>query len=117
MKSSLANRRKNSQAGVALLIAIFTLLLIGVVAVSLIVAAGTESALSGNYRSSTRAYYAAVAGLEEGRGRLLPRNSDYFNATSPSFIPATGTPPLALRQVRYILNPQGMENVLAAYPD
>jgi hypothetical protein len=117
MKITRTSRRKNSEAGVALLIAIFTLLLIGVVAVSLIVAAGTESALSGNYRSSTRAYYAAVGGLEEGRGRLLPRNSDYFNATFPSFIPPIGTPPLALRQVRYIVNPQGLENVLAAYPD
>jgi hypothetical protein len=117
MNSTHTSRRKNSEAGVALLIAIFALLLISVVAISLIVASGTESALSGNYRSSTRAYYAAVAGLEEGRGRLLPKNSDYFNSTFPAFVPTTGTPPLALRQVRYITNPQGGENVLAAYPD
>ena len=61
--------RRNQEAGVALLIAIFALMLISVVAISLIVSAGTESALSGNYRSSTSAYYAATAGLEEGRGR------------------------------------------------
>ncbi len=106
-------RPQSPQAGVALLIAISALLLISVVAISLIVAAGMETSLSGNYRSSTSAYYAARAGLEEGRGRLLPRNPDYFNTTSPSFIPAT----LALGQVRYITNPVGAENVLSAYPD
>jgi hypothetical protein len=104
---------KHSQSGVALLIAISALLLISVVAMSLIVAAGMETSLSGNYRSLTSAYYAARSGLEEGRGRLLPRNPNYFNATSPAFIPAT----LALGQVRYVTNPVGGEDVLTAYPD
>jgi hypothetical protein len=106
-------RRQDSEAGVALLIAISALLLISVVAISLIVAAGMETSLSGNYRSSTGAYYAARSGLEEGRGRLLPRNPDYFNTTSPAFIPAT----LTLGQVRYVTNPVGGEDVLTAYPD
>jgi hypothetical protein len=116
-KTKSTDPRKNSEAGVALLISVFTLLLVGVIAMSLILAAGMESALSGNYRSSTRAYYAAAGGLEEARGRLLPKNSDYFNTASPSFVPAPGAAPLALRQVRYVLNPQGAEDVLAAYPD
>ena len=72
-----------------------------------------ETSLSGNYRSSTSAYYAARAGLEEGRGRLLPKNPDYFNATSPAFIP----PALTLHDVRYVTNPTGAENVLTVYPD
>jgi len=102
---------------VALLIAIFTLLLIAVVAISLIVAAGMETSLSGNYRSSTTAFYAARAGLEEARGRLLPKNPDYFNATSPAFVPAPSGAPMALHEVRYITNPAGGENVLTLYPD
>src|SRR6266403_561675 len=101
MNVTLHRRRKHSEAGVALLIAISALLLISVVAIALIVAAGMETSLSGNYRSSTGAYYAARAGLEEGRGRLLTRNPDYFNATSPAFIPPT----LTLHQVRYVTNP------------
>ncbi len=100
-----------------MLIAIFTLLLVSVVAISLIVAAGMETSLSGNYRSSTAAFYAAKGGLEEARGRLLPRNPDYFNATSPAFVPAIGSAPLALHEVRYVLNPTGAENVLSTYPD
>jgi hypothetical protein len=117
MKKSHTRRRKTPEAGVALLIAIFALLLIAVVAISLIVAAGMETSLSGNYRSATSAFYAAQAGLEEARGRLLPSNPNYFDTTSPSFVPALGAAPLALRQVRYVTNPAGGENVLSAYPD
>jgi len=117
MREHHLHHGRTAERGVALLIAIFTLLLVSVVAISLIVAAGMETSLSGNYRSSTAAFYAAKGGLEEARGRLLPRNPDYFNSTSPAFVPATGAGPLALHEVRYVTNPAGGENVLAAYPD
>src|SRR5215831_1521889 len=61
---------KQQEDGIALLMAIFVLLVISVVAISMIVASGTETALAGNYRNAGNAYYAAVAGLEEGRGRM-----------------------------------------------
>jgi len=114
MKKAYKNRRKDSQKGVALLIAIFLLLLISTVALSLMMSSGTESALNGNYRSSSSAYYASVSGLEEARGRLLPGNVNYFNNTVAGFIPA-GT--MVKGQARYIVNPVGGENVLTAYPD
>ena len=41
-------RTRKSEEGIALLISIFVLLLISVVAISLIVSSGTESALAGN---------------------------------------------------------------------
>jgi hypothetical protein len=106
-----------SEAGVALLIAMFAVLLISLAAISLIMSAGTESALAGNYRSSSSAYYAASAGLEEARGRLLSKNPDFFNNTVANFIPTAGTPLLAVGQVRYITNPVAGENVLTVYPD
>lgn len=118
MKPNLIKRHKSSESGVALLIAIFVLMLISVVAISLIVASGGESSLAGNYRSSASAYLAGAAGLEEARGRLLGSNSDYFNNTVANYIPAAG--PLLLGQVRYIVNPAQGENaatLLAAYPD
>jgi len=95
----------------------FAVLLVSLAAISLIVSAGTESALAGNYRSSASAYYAASAGLEEARGRLLPKNPDFFDNTFANFIPTTGTPLLAVGQVRYITNPVAAENVLTVYPD
>ncbi len=104
-----------SQRGAALLIAIFALLLISVVAIALIVSSGTDTALAKNYRTSTNSYYAALAGLEEARGRLL--------STNPNYIPLPGSP-MPLTQVVYILNPLGGETVApdntgnpATYPD
>jgi len=119
MKSNRIYRRKQSESGVALLIAIFVLMLISVVAISLIVASGGESSLAGNYRSSTSAFLAGSAGLEEARGRMLAGNADYFNNTVAGFLPAAG--PLALGQVRYIVNPALGEPagaaLLGTYPD
>jgi hypothetical protein len=110
MEANRINCRKPSESGVALLIAIFVLLLISVIAISLIVASGSESTLAGNYRSSTSAFFAGTAGLEEARGRLSRSNPDYYNIGKP----------LALGQVRYILNPAAGESaatLLATYPD
>lgn len=120
MKSNYNNRRQRKESGVALLVAIFVLLLVSVIAISLVIASGGESSLEGNYRSSASAFLAGTAGLEEARGRLLPKNADYFNNTVANFIP-TATP-LNVGQVRYILNPnagQGetLTNVMATYPD
>jgi hypothetical protein len=95
----------------------FAVLLVSLAAISLLLSAGTETALAGNYRSSASAYYAASAGLEEARGRLLSKNPDFFNNTFANFIPTAGTPQLAVGQVRYITNPIAAENVLTVYPD
>jgi hypothetical protein len=115
------NQKRPSEAGIALLISIFVLLLISVVAIALIVSSGTESALAGNYRNATGVYYAALAGLEEARGRLLPKNSTAFTITAPTLLPPPGTP-LAVGQPFYIINPAGGEIVApwdpgSLYPD
>src|SRR5277367_5297963 len=80
--------RRRAEKGIALLIAIFVLLLISVVAIALLVSSGTETALGANYRSSSTVYYAALAGLEEARGRLLPKNPTYLGtSTIPNPLP------------------------------
>jgi hypothetical protein len=94
-------RRKGEQSGIALLLAIFVLLLVCVVGIAMLAASGTETSLSGNYRSSTAVYYAALSGLEEGRSRLLPQNP---NSLSPAYIPAYGST-LPLGNAIYITNP------------
>lgn len=105
MREGKANRKRRREAGIALLIAIFILLLIGVVAIALVVSSGTEAALAGNYRSSTTVYYASVAGLEEVRARLRPSNPNSFHSLNPgTFLPPAGTP-LAICSPVYLLNP------------
>ncbi|HZC64946.1 MAG TPA: pilus assembly PilX N-terminal domain-containing protein, partial [Candidatus Dormibacteraeota bacterium] len=103
-----------------MLISLFALLLISVVGVALILASGTDTALTGNYHSATSVYYAALAGLEEGRGRLLPKSPNYL---TPAFVGPVGGI-LAPGEVRYILNPLPDETVApwdlgtpSTYPD
>lgn len=92
---------QQGQRGVALLIAVFSLLLISAVGVSLIVMSSTESAVTWNYKRSTAVFYAAQAGLEEARERLVVGTPDTIRG-NPSFpnelLPVAG-------QMLYIVNP------------
>ena len=89
------------------MIALFTLMLISVVATALILMAGTETALKGNYKSAMHAFYDAKAGLEEGRGRLFARNP---NSIASCVLPG-GEPIMTVSQVCYIVNPSPGEVV------
>lgn len=125
MKRARKIVRRNQQAGTALLIAIFALLLISVVGIALLVSSSADTALAGNYRTSTGAYYAALAGLEEARGRLLWKNPDYINKANiyTNLLNTSGVPTWGLTQVLYITNSGPGENVdptstnPANYPD
>jgi hypothetical protein len=113
MRENQPIRKGNSEVGSALLIAIFALLLISVVGLALLVSTGTDTALAGNYRSSTGAYYAAVAGVEEARGRIFLKSPDYINkahAYDTLFNPQ-GMPTFGLTDVMYIINPGPSETV------
>jgi hypothetical protein len=121
MSAGRSRRKRRKENGIALLISIFVLLLISVVAIAMIVASSTETSLAGNYRSSTNVYYAALAGLEEARGRLVKNNPDYVLKADAQFLPPPGTP-LAIGDARYIFNPnaalnENMGNMLTLYPD
>jgi hypothetical protein len=96
-----------SERGVALLIAIFVLMLISVIATALILMAGTESAFKANYKSAMHAFYDAKSGLEEGRGRLWPGHPNAFG----TFIFPSGGGPMPIGRVRYIRNPSAGETV------
>ena len=97
-------RSQGKESGVALLLALFVLLLVAVVGIAMMAASGTEVSLTGNYRSSTASYYAALSGLEEGRARLMPKDADYLGNLSPPAIPPIGTT-LPLGHLIYITNP------------
>lgn len=102
-----ANKKTRGDAGAALLIAIFALLLVSVVGIALVVSTSTDTALAGNYRMATGASYAGKAGLEEARGRLLSKNggSSYLGSSSlyPTLFSPQGTS-FALGDVLYIIN-------------
>jgi Tfp pilus assembly protein PilX len=106
MKNRSPKTSRKSERGVALFIAIFALLLISVVALALMVMAGTETSLNSNYKGSVQAFYDARAGVEEARGRMWGANPSALGA----FVVAAGAT-MPVGQVRYILNPAGTEAV------
>jgi hypothetical protein len=121
VKHKIQSRRP--QKGVALLISIFVLMLVSVVAIAMIVSSGTESSLAGNYRSSTGVYYAALAGLEEARGRLLGTDPNALLTTDPGLLPVPGTP-MPVGSPVYLINPNlaagevvAPWDLSSAYPD
>lgn len=112
--------RVHRERGVALLISIFALVLISGVAVSLIMMSRTESALNANYQRNVKAFYAAQAGLEEARYRLVPCAPPAVGNGQPETLwPATAcavppvsvdplfnfAPPSVVGQALYIVNP------------
>ena len=107
-------RRFGSQRGAALVIAIFSLMLISVVATSLILTAGTQSAIKSNYKSAMQAFYDAKAGLEEARGRLWANANPNPNIPDPvtsCVFPAGSGGNMPIGQICYIINPSGGEIV------
>jgi Tfp pilus assembly protein PilX len=113
MRTSKQIHHTDSQRGVALLIAIFVLLIIGAVGVALILSSSTETSIAANYRTATQAFYAAKAGVEEGRGRLWAGNPNSIAATVTAAFTTVGPNPPALPvgRVFYITNPAAGETV------
>jgi hypothetical protein len=110
MKVTDKQVRKRSERGVALIIAIFTMMLISVIATALILSAGAASAIRANYKNSMEAFYDAKAGLEEGRSRLWTFHTDAKGnldtiSTTPTSPNNCVSNPMPIGQVCYIVNP------------
>ena len=85
--------RIDSQSGIALLLVLLIILSLTAISVSLVLFTQSGSQLTGTMASRSQAYYAALAGLEEGRGRLNPFAAD-----------ALLTLPQQVNQVLYLVN-------------
>jgi hypothetical protein len=79
--------QERSEAGVALIIAIIGLLLITAVAAGMILVSNSETNVDANYRDQQVALFAAKAGLQEARDRMLPANTNTINAYLPTVVP------------------------------
>src|SRR5207245_3908630 len=73
------------QRGVALIMALMLLLLLTALAAALVFVANLETSVNANYRREQVLYFAAKAGIEEARDRLM--------TTNPNTLIATGTVP------------------------
>src|SRR5919206_3412307 len=75
------------QEGIALLLCMFSLLLLTGIALGLIYMGDTETRVNDNFRSSQQAYFAARAGLEEVRERMRTVSPNSIAASLPAAMP------------------------------
>ena len=101
--------RWQKERGMALLLALFALLLLSAIGLAMVLASYTETRVDTNYNGSLRSYYAARSGLEEVRDRI----SFPFSAASPSGLADQLPQDVAgnSKGVLYVLNPAGGEIV------
>jgi hypothetical protein len=108
----MRTKNQRNQKGVALLLSILALLLLSAVAVTMMYMSATETTINSNFKSEETEYFAARAGIEEVRDRMIPGVAPYsisgvLPAAVPSALNANGV-------VLYILqNGTTMANVTA----
>src|SRR6266567_3378859 len=70
---------RHSEKGIALILSILALLLLSAIAVGMMYTSSTEASVNSNFKSEEVEYFAARAGVEEVRDRMLPYNPNTIN--------------------------------------
>jgi len=109
--------KRKPQRGVALVLAIFALLLLSAIGLAMLFSSDTETTISVNYRDKQAAIYGALAGLQEARDRIHPLTGDLGPglAGGLSIVP-TALPSTSAASVLYLINPAPGETVAPWLP-
>jgi hypothetical protein len=101
--------RWQKERGMALLLALFALLLLSAIGLGMVLASYTETRVDTNYSGSLRSYYSARSGLEEVRDRI----SFPYTTATPTGLADKLPQDIAgnASGVLYVLNPAGGEIV------
>lgn len=108
---------RNAERGVALLIAIFTLMLLTAIGFGMILLTNTDTSISSNFRDEQTAFFGAKAGMEEVRDRFRGAANNPLQANLPTGLLGSANGLL------YVLNPTNGEadtpwvTTGNAYPD
>jgi Tfp pilus assembly protein PilV len=116
------NRKGSSrhhQHGIALVMVLIALLIIGAITAGAILLSNTETSISANFRDEQLAFFSAKSGIEETRDRMRTTATNTLRTASlPTTLPGTSG------SVLYILNPANGETVApwngsssTTYPD
>jgi hypothetical protein len=84
------NTNRSAEKGVSLLFAMITLMLLSAIAMGMMFMSSTETSINSNFKAEETAYFAARAGLEEVRDRMLPANANTLTAVLPASLPTAG---------------------------
>jgi hypothetical protein len=105
MTQPFNQKNRNSERGIALFTAIFTVLLITAIGAGMIMLTNTDTSISANFRDEQTAFFAAKAGMEEIRDRLRSSASNSLAANLPTALPGNSN------AFMYVLNPKNGEAV------
>lgn len=109
MAKIMSRMMKRDEQGMALMVALFALLLLSGIGLCMVLASTTETRIDANYGGSLRSYYAAHSGLEEVRDRISYPRSTALPTGLANFLPADIAGNAG--GVLYVLNPEGGETV------
>lgn len=104
MKKRTFRRERKNERGIAMVVALFALLLLAAIGAGFMFMADTENSANNNYRDSQKAYFAARAGEENVRVLLSPAGA-LANPALNLTMPASGSP----AGVMYVKNPNASE--------
>src|ERR1700738_3680039 len=96
-------KMRRSERGIAMFIAIFTLLLITAIAAGMIMLTNTDTNISANFRDEQTAFFGGKAGIEEVRDCFRKRATNSLDTVLPTALPGTAN------GVLYVLNPNNGE--------
>src|SRR5437667_1071419 len=77
---------ERQERGIALLLVLFTMLLLSVIGLAMMYSTNMETAINSNYRDKQASLYASLAGLQEARDRIQPAT---HNIVAPDDLPTT----------------------------
>jgi hypothetical protein len=110
MSKVQAKTKGTQERGMAMLLALFAMLLISAIGLFMVLASNTETRIDANYSSSLRSYYAARSGLEEVRDRMtFPSTSHDQQGGLADLLPMDVAGNAG--GVLYVLNPANGETV------
>ena len=112
MAQITANTKARKERGMALLLALFMILLLSAIGLFMVLSSNTETRIDANYSNDLRSHYAARSGLEEVRDRMK------YPSNPTGAGPAGGLSDLLPQDVTgnangvlYVLNPANGETV------
>jgi hypothetical protein len=105
-REEIVRNRRNGERGVALLLTLFALMIVTAIGFSMMFQTDTETAINANFRDQQAGYYAAAAGLEEGRDRMRSDAGVGVTINLPTVLPGA-----AANGVLYVTNALNGETV------
>src|SRR3954464_1428371 len=97
-------RKFNNQAGVALITALFALLLLSAIAVGMMYMSSTDTSVNANFKDSQTAYWGARSGMEEVRARMHPGTTAVAAGDLAALMPTAIPKPANVGSVVYVTN-------------